>query len=129
MRALAIIGAFSVAGLLAASSALAWTQETPAKQDGNNGASANAVDLSDNDAFQALQDKVNGKTQAMSGFQFSATTGYGVGPGAFGMSPLTGAGSSFSSGLTTSNPYGAQSLGGASAFSFNPNPGFRELNR
>jgi hypothetical protein len=132
MRTLAVIGAFSVAGLMAASSAFAWTQETPAKQDGGNGAAANAVDLSDNDAFQAMQDKVNGKTQSMSGFQISAGTGYGVGhmgPGAVGLSPLNGAGgSNYGAGLTGANPYGAPSLGGSSAFSYNPNPGFRGLN-
>jgi hypothetical protein len=107
MRTLAVIGAFSVVALLAAGNAFAWTQETPSKQNGN-AAAANAVDLSDNDAFQALQDKVNGKTQAQSGFQISAGTG-----------------SSYGTGLTGVNPYGAHSLRGSSAFSYSPIPGFR----
>ncbi len=107
MRTLAVIGAVSVAALLAAGSAFAWTAEQPSKQDAN-AASANAVDLSDNDAFQALQDKVNGKTQSQSGFQVSGSVGSG-----------------YSSGLTGTNPYGVPALGSNSAFSYSPNPGFR----
>ncbi len=104
MRTLAILGAASIAALIAASSgALAWTQEQPAQ--GQNGA---ALDLSDPDNFKALQDKVNGKTQqSSSGFQFSAGTGAGP------------------SGLPGPNPYGAPSYGRGSAFSYSPNPGFR----
>jgi hypothetical protein len=109
MRTLATIGAVSAAILLAASSAFAWTAEQPSKQDANNAAAANAVDLSDNDAFQALQDKVNGKTQSQSGFQIVGGTGA----------------SGSAAGLTGSNPYGVPSLNGGSAFSYSPNPGFR----
>jgi hypothetical protein len=108
MRTLAVIGVVSVAALLAAGSAFAWTAEQPSKQDSNNAAAANAVDLSDNDAFQALQDKVNGKTQSQSGFQVSG-----------------GVSSGYSSGLTGTNPYGVPALGSNSAFSYSPNPGFR----
>ena len=67
MRTLAMIGAGAIAALISVTGAFAWTQEQPAK---SGGGGANAVDLSDNDAFQALQDKVNGKApSSQSGFQ------------------------------------------------------------
>jgi hypothetical protein len=103
MRTLALIGAASIAALISANGALAWTQEQPAK--GGNG---NAVDLSDPDAFQALQDKVNGKTDSASGFQITG-----------------GVGTDYS-GTTGANPYRVTPMGGrGSAFSYSPNPGFR----
>jgi hypothetical protein len=113
MRTLATISAVSIAAMLAAGSAFAWTKEQPAKQDATGqAAAANAADLSDNDAFQALQDKVNGKTQSQSGFQI--TTGTGSAPGM---------------GLSGANPYGVAPTSGSSAFSYSPNPGFRGYNR
>jgi hypothetical protein len=106
MRTLAMIGAGAIAALISVNGAFAWTQEQPSKS-GSGG--ANAVDLSDNDAFQALQDKVNGKTQAQSGFQVYGGVDAGAG-----------------SGFTGSNPYSVAPLRGrASAFSYSPNPGFR----
>ena len=106
MRTFAMAGAASIAVLIAVSSgALAWTAEQPAQQQGGT----NAVDLSDPDNFQALQDKVNGKTDSQSGLQFYG----GVNSGATG-------------GLTQANPYGIAPVGGrGSAFSYSPNPGFR----
>lgn len=104
MRTLAMIGAGAIAALISMNGAWAWTQEQPAKA-GSGG--ANAVDLSDNDAFQALQDKVNGKTPAsQSGFQVYGGVDAGAGTG------FTG------SGMT---PMRSR----ASAFSYSPNPGFR----
>jgi hypothetical protein len=107
MRALAIIGAGAIAALISVTGAFAWTQEQPAK---SGGGGANAVDLSDNDAFQALQDKVNGKApESQSGFQV-----------------YTSAGTGSAVGLTGGNPYGVAPLTGrGSAFSYSPNPGFR----
>jgi hypothetical protein len=108
-----MIGAVSVAAMLATGSAFAWTKEQPSKQDETaKAAAANAADLTDNDAFQALQDKVNGKTQSQSGFQISAGTG-----------PLP------ATGLTGTNPYGVAPIEGNSAFSYSPNPGFRGFGR
>lgn len=110
MRTFAMIGAASIAGLIAASSgAWAWTAEQPAQQTQG----VNAADLSDPDNFKALEDKVNGnlqslQSQSQSGFQF-----YG------------GVNSGYSSGLSGANPYGLQSMGRGSAFSYSPNPGFR----
>ncbi len=109
MRTLAIIGAASIAALMAASSgARAWTAEQPAQQVQG----VNAADLSDPDNFKALEDKVNGnlqsQSQSQSGFQF-----YG------------GVNSGYGSGLSGANPYGVQSMGRGSAFSYSPNPGFR----
>jgi hypothetical protein len=106
MRTLAIIGAGAIAALMTVSGAFAWTVEQPAK---GGSAAGTAVDLSDNDAFQALQDKVNGKTPSSMG---SFKVYGGVSSGAV-------------SGLTSGNPYGIPSLGGPSAFSYSPNPGFR----
>lgn len=104
MRTFAMIAAASIAALMAASGgAWAWTQEQPAQMQQG----VNAADLSDPDNFKALQDKVNGNTDSSSGFHF-----YG------------GANSGFS-GLTGANPYGVPSMGGGSAFSYSPNPGFR----
>ena len=106
MRTLAIISAGAIAALMTASGALAWTQEQPAKAGSGNGA---AVDLSDNDAFQALQDKVNGKTESsMGSFQVYGGT-------------VSGSAGSLSGG----NPYGITSMRGPSAFSYSPTPGFR----
>ena len=107
MRTLAIIGAGAIAALISVIGAFAWTQEQPAK---SGGGGANAGDLSDNDAFQALQDKVNGKTpESQSGFQVYTSTGTGS-----------------ATGLTGGNPYGVAPLTGrGSAFSYSPNPGFR----
>ncbi len=102
MRTLAIIGAASIAALIAANGAWAWTQEQPAQ--GTNGT---AVDLSDPDNFKALQDKVNGKTDSSSGFQVSGSVGSGA------------------TGLSGSNPSGIAPMGRGSAFSYSPNPGFR----
>ncbi len=105
MRTFAILGAAFIAALFAGSSGvLAWTQEQPAQvQQG-----VNAADLSDPDNFKALEDKVNGKTDSQSGFQFYG----GVSGGATG-------------GLPGVNPYGIPSMSGGSAFSYSPNPGFR----
>jgi hypothetical protein len=103
MRTLAMIGAVAIAALMAANGAWAWTQEQPAKA--GNG---NAVNLSDNDAFQALQDKVNGKTDSSSGFQVYGGVGSGY------------------AGFSGTNPYGIAPMSGrASAFSYSPTPGFR----
>jgi len=104
MRTLAMIGAVSIAALIAANGAWAWSQEQTAQGSPNG----TAVDLSDPENFQALQDKVNGKTQSQSGFQ--VYSGVGSGPGS-----LAGAG-----------PYGITPPGSrSSAFSYSPNPGFR----
>jgi hypothetical protein len=107
MRTLAMIGAGAIAALISVTGAFAWTQEQPAK---SGGGGANAVDLSDNDAFQALQDKVNGKApESQSGFQV-----------------YTSAGTGSATGLTGASPYGVAPLSGrGSAFSYSPNPGFR----
>ncbi len=106
MRTLAIIGAGAIAALMTVSGAFAWTQEQPAKGGSSSGT---AVDLSDNDAFQALQDKVNGKTELQVGsFQVYGGT-------------VTGS----ATGLTGGNPYGVTTMRGPSAFSYSPNPGFR----
>ncbi|MGO9547424.1 MAG: hypothetical protein ACLPPF_21855 [Rhodomicrobium sp.] len=105
MRTLAIIGAIAIAVSAAApKAAWAWSTEQTAP------AGTNGVDFSDPDKFQALQDKVNGKTTASdSGFHFSG----GVSSGATGD-------------LTGTNPYGVVPLTGrGSAFSYSPNPGFR----
>jgi hypothetical protein len=108
MRTLAMIGAGAIATLISVTGAFAWTQEQPAK---SSGGASNAVDLSDNDAFQALQDKVNGKTP-------SSGTGFQVYGGT-----VTG---SATTGFTGSNPYSVAPMSGrASAFSYSPNPGFR----
>ena len=105
MRTLAMIGAGAIAALISVTGAFAWTQEQPAK---SGGGASNAVDLSDNDAFQALQDKVNGKTQ----------------PSSTGFQVYTGTGSA--TGFTGAGPYGVAPMGGrASAFSYSPTPGFR----
>ena len=105
MRTLAMIGAGAIAALISMNGAWAWTQEQPAK---SGGGGANAVDLSDNDAFQALQDKVNGKTPT-SGTGFQVYGGVDAGAG-----------------FTGSNPYGVAPMRGrGSAFSYSPNPGFR----
>ena len=107
MRTLAMIGAGAIAALISVNGAFAWTQEQPSKSGGGSGT---AVDLSDNDAFQALQDKVNGKTPSSgTGFQVYTSTGTGS-----------------AAGLTGANPYGVAPMGGrGSAFSYSPNPGFR----
>ncbi len=107
MRTLAMIGAGAIAALISVTGAFAWTQEQPAK---SGGGGANAVDLSDNDAFQALQDKVNGKApSSQSGFQVYGGVDAGAGTG-----------------FTGSNPYAVSPMRGrASAFSYSPNPGFR----
>ncbi len=103
MRTFAFIGAVAIAALTATSSAWSWTAEQPAQQ------GTNALDLSDNDKFQALQDKVNGKTSSSdTGWQFSGSVNSGG-----------------TTGLTGTNPYGVSPLGGGSAFSYSPNPGFR----
>ncbi len=106
MRTFARIGAVSAAVLMAASSgAWAWTAEAPAQQVQG----VNAADLSDPDNFKALQDKVSGKTDSQSGFQFYGGVNSGTGGG-----------------LTQANPYGVAPMGGrGSAFSYSPNPGFR----
>jgi hypothetical protein len=107
MRTLAMIGAGVIAALISMNGAWAWTQEQPSKSGGGGGT---AVDLSDNDAFQALQDKVNGKTPSSgTGFQVYTSTGTGS-----------------ATGFTGANPYGVAPMSGrASAFSYSPNPGFR----
>ncbi len=107
MRTLAIVGAGAIAAMMTVSGAWAWSEQQPVK--GGSAAAGTAADLSDNEAFQALQDKVNGKTQSSMG---SFKVYGGVGSGAV-------------SGLTSGNPYGIPSLGGSSAFSYSPNPGFR----
>ncbi len=104
MRTLAMIGAVSIAALIAANGAWAWSQEQTAQGSPNG----TAVDLSDPENFQALQDKVNGKTQSQSGFQVTG-----------------GVGSGYGSGLTGANPYGVAPVTRGSAFSYSPNPGFR----
>jgi hypothetical protein len=106
MRTIAILGAAFIAAVFAgASGARAWTQEQPAQQQQG----VNAADLSDPDNFKALEDKVNGKTESsMGSFQFYGGVNGGV----------TG-------GLSGANPYGVPSMGGGSAFSYSPNPGFR----
>lgn len=106
MRTLAMIGAGAIAALISMNGAWAWTQEQPSKSSAGSGT---AVDLSDNDAFQALQDKVNGKTESQSGFQVYGGVNAGTGTG-----------------FTGSNPYGVVPMHGrASAFSYSPIPGFR----
>ncbi len=106
MRTLAMIGAGAIAALISMNGAWAWTQEQPSKSSAGSGT---AVDLSDNDAFQALQDKVNGKTPSQSGFQVYGGVDAGAGAGFNG-----------------SNPYSVAPMRGrASAFSYSPNPGFR----
>jgi hypothetical protein len=103
MRTLAFIGAAAIAATIGASSAAwAWTAEQPAQQ------GSNAVDLSDPDNFKALQDKVNGNAQFLSGSSSSFYVTGGVGNG---LSPV--------------NPYGIAPLGRGSAFSYSPQPGFR----
>ncbi len=103
MRTLAMICAVSIAALIAANGAWAWSQEQTAQGSPNG----TAVDLSDPENFQALQDKVNGKTQSQSGFQVYS----GVGP---------------APSLTGAAPYGITPPGSrSSAFSYSPNPGFR----
>ncbi|MFY9643129.1 MAG: hypothetical protein ACLPJW_01095 [Rhodomicrobium sp.] len=105
MRTFAIIGVASIAALIAASSgAWAWTAEAPAQQVQG----VNAADLSDPDNFKELQDKVNGKTDSQSGFQFYGGVNAGSGMG-----------------LSGANPYGVPAMGSSSAFSYSPNPGFR----
>ena len=107
MRTLAMIGAGAIAALISMNGAWAWTQEQPAK---SGGGGANAVDLSDNDAFQALQDKVNGKAPS-SGTGFQVYGGVDAGAG---------------TGFTGTNPYSVAPMRGrASGFNYSPNPGFR----
>ena len=109
MRTLAMIGAVSIAALIAANGAWAWSQEQTAQGSPNG----TAVDLSDPENFQALQDKVNGKTQSQSGFQ--VYSGVGAGPGSL----LAGAG-----------PYGVTPLAAGdrlSAIRKSGLPGEREL--
>ncbi len=107
MRTLAMIGAGAIAALISMTGAFAWTQEQPAK---SGGGGANAVDLSDNDAFQALQDKVNGKTPPSgSGFQVYGGGDAGRPHRIHWLQPIRRAPMS----------------GRASAFSYSPNPGFR----
>jgi hypothetical protein len=104
MRTFAFFGAAAIAALTITSSAWAWTAEQPGQQ------GANGLDLSDNDKFQALQDKVNGKTTSTdSGWHFSGSVESG------------------NTGLSGANPYGVAPLPGrnGSAFSYSPNPGFR----
>ena len=103
MRTLALTRAAAIVALMAASNgAWAWTTEQPAQSGGT------AIDLSDPDKFQALQDKVNGTSQSQSGFFITG----GVNGGS-------------SDGLSPVNPYGLQPLGRGSAFSYSPQPGFR----
>ncbi len=105
MRTFAIVGAASIAALIAASSgARAWTAEQPAQQTQG----VNAADLSDPDNFKALEDKVNGNMQSLSQSQSGFQVYGGV-----------------NSGLGGGNPYGLAPMGGGSAFSYSPNPGFR----
>ena len=102
MRTFALIGAAVFALSAGASNAaLAWQTEQSVQPGGN------ATDFSDPEKFQALQDKVNAKTSSNSGFYFHG----GVNSGA--------------DGLTGANPYGVQTLGRGSAFSYSPMPGFR----
>jgi hypothetical protein len=103
MRTFAFFGASAIAAsLFLAGSALAWTEEKPAQQD------QNSVMFSDPDAFKALQDKVNGKSDTKSGFYFSG----GVNSG--------------ETALPGTNPYRVQPMtGSGSAFSYSPMPGFR----
>ena len=113
MRTICSIGSAAIAAsIFLSSAAFAWTAEAPVQGQGQGQGPA-AVDLSDNDNFKALQDKLNGTaslSQSGSGF-----TVYG------GM----GSGSEYSS---QANPYGVQPLTGRnSGFSYSPNPGFRGL--
>ena len=78
MRTLAMIGAGAIAALISVNRAFAWTQEQPSKSGGGSGT---AVDLSDNDAFKALQDKVNGKTPSREWLPGLHQHGHGIGRG------------------------------------------------
>ena len=112
MRTFAMIGAASIAALIAASSgAWAWTAEQPAQQTQG----VNAADLSDPDNFKALEDKVNGNLQSLSQSQSQSQSGF----------QFYGGVNSGYGGLSGANPYGVQSFGRGSAFSYSPNPGFR----
>jgi hypothetical protein len=107
MRTLAFItGAAIASSILMAGAAFAWTAEPPVQGQGSN-----AADLSDNDNFKALQDKVNGLASSP-----GSTSGFNI----YGS---VSAGSEFSS---QGNSYGVQPLTGrSSGFSYSPVPGFR----
>jgi hypothetical protein len=104
MRTFAFFGAAAIAAsLIAAGSALAWTEEKPAQLD------SSGVTFSDPDAFKALQDKVNGKSG-------SSQSGFFITGGVNGGDAST----------IGANPYRVQPMtGSGSAFSYSPMPGFR----
>ncbi len=103
MRTIALLGAAMIAAsLLAPGVASAWTSEQPSQQD------ESGLNYSDPDAFKALQDKVNGKTDSQSGFF------------------ITGGVNGGDTSTTGANPYALQPLTGRnSAFGYSPMPGFR----
>jgi hypothetical protein len=126
MRTFAFFGGLTIAAaVFPAGSALAWTEEKPSPQQDQN-----SVMYSDPDAFKALQDKVNGKTQNQSGFYFYGGVNSGDNGGTDRNSYTDTNSNSFTgtNPYTSTNPYRVQPMtGSGSAFSYSPMPGFRGL--